>query len=68
MGSVHGRGVVRAPPILQSVDAGCGMQDAGRGVREESALSCCGAEACGEVPIHICVACRARYTETMTVR
>ena len=43
------------------------MQDAGRGVREESARSCCGAEACGEVPIPICFACRVRYTETMTV-
>ena len=29
------------------------MQDAGRGVREESARSCCDAEACGEDPIYM---------------
>ena len=42
------------------------MHDTGRGMREESALPSYDAEACGEVPIHICIACRACYTETMT--
>ena len=47
-------------------DVGCEMQDAGRGMREESARTCCDAEACGVVHMYMCVACRARYTETMT--
>ena len=43
------------------------MQDAGLGEREESGRSCCDAEACGEVPLHTCVACRVRNIEAMTV-